>query len=196
MSGIEPLGNAGHADELPEVLSSTTPYDDGWARLILDKLRFPDGSEGRRVWLELQFPFVCNIVPVLPSGDVVFVEVYRHPVRRWLLELPGGLGEEGEPPETSALRELKEETGLDTGHMTQLGLVNVDPGILSHDTYVFRAENCTSWDANHSDSADQIRRVVSLPIAEVERRILAGEITHGPTLIALYLDNLEREREG
>ena len=80
--------------------------------------------------------------------------------------------------------------------MTQLGLVNVDPGILSHDTYVFRAENCTSWDANHSDSTDQIRRVVSLPIAEVERRILAGEITHGPTLIALYLDNLEREREG
>ena len=191
MSGSESSGN-----EMPEVLSNTIPYDDGWARLNLDKLRFPDGSEGPRIWLELLFPFVCNIVPVLPSGDVVLVEVYRHPVRRWLLELPGGLGEVGETPETSALRELKEETGLDAGHITKLGLVNVDPGILSHDTYVFRAEDCTGWDADHSGSADQIIRVVSYPMAEVERRILAGEIVHGPTLIALYLDKLERERAG
>ncbi len=196
MSGIEPPGNAGHADELPEVLSSMTPYDDGWLRLNKDELRFPDGTTGPRVWLELQFPFVCNIVPVLPSGEIVFVEVYRHPVRRWVLELPGGLGEEGETPEVSATRELKEETGLDVGRLTQIGLVNVDPGLMSHDTYVFRADDCTGWDASHNDAEDQIRGVLSLPMAEVERRILAGEITHGPTLIALYLDKLERERVG
>ena len=83
----------------PEVLSSITPYDDGWIRFKKDELRFSDGSEGARVWMELQFPFVCNIVPVLPSGDIVFVEVYRHPVKRWVLELPGGLGEEGESPD-------------------------------------------------------------------------------------------------
>jgi ADP-ribose pyrophosphatase len=85
-----------------------------------DELRFSDGSEGPRVWME--FPFVCNIVPVLPSGDIVFVEVYCHPVRRWMLELPGGLGEEGESPEVSALRELKEETGLDAGGFKRIGL--------------------------------------------------------------------------
>ena len=94
-------------------------------------MRFSDGSEGARVWMELQFPFVCNIVPVLPSGDIVFVEVYRHPVKRWVLELPGGLGEKGESPDLSALRELKEETGLDAGRITRIGLVNVDPGLLA-----------------------------------------------------------------
>jgi hypothetical protein len=72
-------------NQLPQTLSSSTPYDDGWLRLNKDELRFPDGSEGPRVWVELQFPFVCNIVPILPSGDVVFVEVYRHAVRRWVL---------------------------------------------------------------------------------------------------------------
>ncbi|MDP6822472.1 MAG: NUDIX hydrolase [Dehalococcoidia bacterium] len=191
MSAGEPEKNA-----LPEVLKSSVPYDDGWARLNRDELRFTDGSEGPRIWLELQFPFVCNIVPTLPSGDLVFIEVYRHPVERWMLELPGGLGEKGETPDQSALRELKEETGLDTPRLTSLGKVNVDPGLLSHDTYVFRAEDCTGWDAGHSDSADQIRGVVSLPLAEVERRIAAGEITHGPTLIALYRDRLDRERAG
>ena len=180
----------------PEVLSSITPYDDGWIRFKKDELRFSDGSEGARVWMELQFPFVCNIVPVLPSGDIVFVEVYRHPVKRWVLELPGGLGEEGESPDLSALRELKEETGLDAGRITRIGLVNVDPGLLAHDTYVFRAEDCVGWGADHSDSADQIRGVVSLSPAEVERRVTAGELTHGPTLIALYLDKLDRERKG
>ena len=64
-------------NRLPEVLSSTTPYDDGWVKFNRDELRFSDGSEGPRVWME--FPFVCSIVPVLPSGDIVFVEVYCHP---------------------------------------------------------------------------------------------------------------------
>lgn len=94
----------------------------------------------------------------------------------------------------SATRELKEETGLDVGLMTQIGLVNVDPGLFSHNTYVFRAEDCTGWNPGHNDSEDQIRCVLSLPMAEVERRILAGDIVHGPTLIALYLDKSERER--
>ena len=46
------------------------------------------------------------------------------------------------------------------------------------------------------DSADQIRGVVSLSRVEVERRIISVEITHGPTLIALYLDRLSRSEEG
>ena len=181
---------------IPEVLHRSSPYDDGWARLNRDELRFEDGTEGPRIWLELQFPFVCNILPMLPSQDLVFIEVYRHPVRRWMLELPGGLGEKGEVPDVSALRELKEETGLVTSRLTSLGKVNVDPGLLSHDTYVFRAENCVGWDANHHDSADQIRGVVSLSRVEVERRIISGEITHGPTLIALYLHRRSRSEEG
>ena len=181
-------GSSGN--DLPRVLASSSPYDDGWVRLNRDELRFPDGSEGVRVWMELQFPFVCNIVPTLPSGDIVFVEVYRHPVKRWVLELPGGLGEDGETPDETALRELKEETGLSSGRLTALGKINVDPGLLSHDTHVFRAENCTGWNAEHSEPDDQIRRVVSLPPAEVKRRVTAGEIVHGPTLIALYLDGL------
>lgn len=190
MSAHDGPGNESPGNELPRVLSSSSPYDDGWLRLNRDELRFPDGSEGRRVWIELQFPFACNIVPTLPSGDIVFVEVYRHPVKRWLLELPGGLGEDGETPEESGLRELKEETGLTPGRFTRLGVINVDPGLLAHDTHVFRAEDCSGWDAGHNDPEDQIRRVVGLPPVEVERRVAAGEITHGPTLIALYLDGL------
>lgn len=191
------LDSSGRSEkENPEVLVSSTPYNDGWVSFNRDELKFPDGSESPRVWLELQFPFVCNILPVLPSGEIVFVEVYRHPIKRWMLELPGGLGEEGETPEQSAHRELKEETGLESNGLTRLGLVNVDPGLLTHETYVFRADNCTGWDADHSDSEDQIRGVVSLPPDEVERRIATGEIHHGATLIALYLDRLAREQAG
>ena len=93
-------------------------------------------------------------------------------------------------PDQAAIRELKEESGLTPGRLTRLGVVNVDPGLLAHDTHVFRAEDCTGWNADHSELEDQIRRVVSLPRAEAERRVAAGEIVHGPTLIALYLDRL------
>lgn len=44
---------------------------------------------------------------------VVLVRQYRYPVNDYIYELPAGLIEENETPEEAAIREMKEETGLD-----------------------------------------------------------------------------------
>lgn len=44
---------------------------------------------------------------------IVMIRQYRYPLDDYLYELPAGLIDEGEVPEQSAVRELKEETGLD-----------------------------------------------------------------------------------
>ena len=46
------------------------------------------------------------------SKDLVLVAVYRPPVDKMILELPGGLVDEGEEVEAAGFRELKEETGF------------------------------------------------------------------------------------
>lgn len=55
------------------------------------------------------------IYPVLKEdhGKIVMIRQYRYPLDAYLYELPAGLIDAGETPEEAAVREMKEETGLD-----------------------------------------------------------------------------------
>lgn len=44
---------------------------------------------------------------------LVMIRQYRYPLDAWIYELPAGLIDEGESPKEAAVREMKEETGLD-----------------------------------------------------------------------------------
>lgn len=55
------------------------------------------------------------IYPVLRDDPekIVMIRQYRYPLDDYLYELPAGLIDEGETPDAAAVREMKEETGLD-----------------------------------------------------------------------------------
>ncbi len=55
------------------------------------------------------------IYPVLKEDPekIVMIRQYRYPLDDYLYELPAGLIDEGETPEIAAIREMKEETGLE-----------------------------------------------------------------------------------
>ncbi len=55
------------------------------------------------------------IYPILKEDPekIVLIRQYRYPVGDYLYELPAGLIDAGETPEEAAVREMKEETGLD-----------------------------------------------------------------------------------
>lgn len=54
------------------------------------------------------------IYPILKENPekIVLIKQYRYPLGDYLYELPAGLIDAGETPEVSAIREMKEETGL------------------------------------------------------------------------------------
>lgn len=54
-----------------------------------------------------------GVIAILPSpARVVLVRQFRPPLGRHTIEFPAGLVDDAESPETAALRELAEETGL------------------------------------------------------------------------------------
>lgn len=55
------------------------------------------------------------IYPILKKepDKIVMIRQYRYPIGGYLYELPAGLIDEGETPKQAAVREMKEETGLD-----------------------------------------------------------------------------------
>ena len=62
-------------------------------------------------------------VYALAGDKVVLVKQYRYPINAWIYEFPAGLVENGEDYHDTAVREMKEETGLD------LQIIKVDPMI-------------------------------------------------------------------
>lgn len=55
------------------------------------------------------------IYPILKEDPekIVMIRQYRYPLGDYLYELPAGLIDAGETPDIAAMREMKEETGLD-----------------------------------------------------------------------------------
>lgn len=81
------------------------------------------------------------ILPIV-DGRVGLVQIYRPAIRAYSWEIPHGFVDEGEDNETSALRELLEETGLtaDTKSFTSLGFITPDAGVLAARVQLYVAE--------------------------------------------------------
>jgi hypothetical protein len=93
------------------VLASTRQFEGRVISLRTDEVRMSDGTVVTREIVE--HPGAVGVVALDDREQVVLVNQYRHPVGRYLDELPAGLLDvAGEPAVVAAQRELKEETGL------------------------------------------------------------------------------------
>lgn len=152
----------------------------------LDRVRFPDGSEGEQVLIH--HPGASAVVPFLsdPAGDdpqVLLLRQYRYAVSETLWEIPAGRLEPGEAPLACAHRELLEETGCTATRMEPLTAMWTTPGFTNERIHLFMASDLTRGEA--SREADEFIEVVSKPLSEVLGMIKAGEITDAKTIIGV-----------
>jgi len=86
------------------------------------------------------------VILAIDDGYVLLVEQWRVPLQRRCLELPAGLvGDEieGEAIETSAARELEEETGYRAERIEIIGDFASSPGMVSETFILVRAHGLT-----------------------------------------------------
>ena len=83
--------------------------------LTLERLHWTDVEGRERQWESAgrvkNVGAVVIIARLSDTGKYVLIRQFRPPANAFVLEFPAGLINEGEDPEVSALRELKEETG-------------------------------------------------------------------------------------
>lgn len=123
------------------------------------------------------------------TGRIPFVEQFRKPFETEILELPAGKLDDGEKPETAALREFQEETGYLAGKLEFLGEALTSPGYSDEVLYIYRATELVS--APIAGDEDESFNYYELTKEEVKARILEGKLKDAKSLCALYLDGLE-----
>ena len=174
-----------------ETLGSTQVYINPWMAVREDAIRRADGSTG--IYGVVDSPDIALVIPT--DGDRFhLVEQYRYPVagRRW--EFPSGTADPRLDVDAAALaaRELREETGLSAGRLTQLGTLDVAPGMFSQRCRVFLAGDLTEG-APQRELEEQDMQSAWFSRAEVERMINDGTITDAKSVAAYTLLLLHRE---
>lgn len=81
------------------------------------------------------------ILPLL-NNKVGLIKIFRPAINDYSWEIPHGFIEDVEQVETSAMRELKEETGLVASNIIPLGYITPDSGVLSARVQLFAAIDC------------------------------------------------------
>ncbi len=152
--------------------------------LHLDTAVSPRTGEERE-FVRVDSPTWVNIVPVTTTGEVVLVRQWRHGIREFTLEIPGGLVDLGEDPGHAAAREVREETGYAGDDPVEIGRVHANPAFLDNVTYTFLIENCCLVGEQQLDPGEDVE-VVTAPLADIPGLVARGEIRHSLVICGFW----------
>jgi 8-oxo-dGTP pyrophosphatase MutT (NUDIX family) len=165
-----------------QTIDSRQVYGNAWMTVREDRIERQDGSLG--IYGVVDKPDYALVIPL--EGDRLhMVEQFRYPlgIRRW--EFPQGTapGMADSDPLELAARELREETGLRAGHMTELGLLDVAPGISSQRGHVYLATDLTEGQ-HEREHEEQDMRTAWVDRGDFEAMIQRQEITDSQSIAA------------
>jgi 8-oxo-dGTP pyrophosphatase MutT (NUDIX family) len=110
------------------------------------------------------------VINAYHKDKIILVKQFRYPINMFSIEFPAGLIDNGESPETTALRELLEETGY-KGKVTSVSPpLCTSAGITSEIIYLVDIE-ITSGGEQELDDSEEIE------VLEFNRRNVKAELT-------------------
>jgi ADP-ribose pyrophosphatase len=171
---------------IPGRVSTERAYTGRIVNLDIDRVRFPDGSVGE---LEMiRHSGASGVVAFLsdPAGDdpqLLLIRQYRYAAEGYLYEIPAGRLDEGESPESCALRELREETGCTAERVERLTTIYTTPGFTDEKIHLFMAVGLTMGDSGRE--SDEFLTVETVTLSRALEMVRQGEIQDSKTIVGL-----------
>ncbi|EWC44862.1 hypothetical protein DRE_00921 [Drechslerella stenobrocha 248] len=129
------------SDSFPPQITAVTTLSSADAKWVeLQKIDWKDQTGKPRIWetaarktrsssgIDAVAIATVLLHPTKPASTIVILQ-YRPPVAATCVEFPAGLIDQGESPETAAVRELKEETGYEGKVVSLSPTIVSDPGM-------------------------------------------------------------------
>lgn len=138
------------------------------------------------------------------EGEIILVEQFRYPAYSagssgWLLEIVAGSVPPGDDLESTACKEVMEETGyaIPPGGLIKMGVFFASPGGTSERVHLYMAhvlESDRREKGGGNDHEDEDIRVARFSFEEVLSLAEQGKLEDAKTIIALFL--LEKRLKG
>lgn len=164
-----------------KTLSTRIVYENRWIRVREDQVIRPDGEPG--IYGVVEFPGGVGVLPIDDEGNVHLVGQYRYVLDQYSWEIPEGSCDDGEAPDVTARRELREELGLEAGTLELLGGSHLSNSVSDETVYLYVATDLVQGEAQPEGTELLERRIV--PFAEALRMVLDSEITDSMSQIAI-----------
>ncbi|WP_027621266.1 NUDIX domain-containing protein [Acetivibrio clariflavus] len=143
----------------------------------------PNGKEATRD--VVIHPGASVVIPMTEDGQIYMVRQYRKPIDKVSLEIPAGKLDKGEDPLNCAVRELKEETGLETKDIKHLINIHSAPGFTNEVLYMYVARDLQQGESCADE--DEFISAEKYPVSTLVDMILKKEITDAKTIIGILL---------
>ncbi|EGO8168733.1 NUDIX hydrolase [Enterococcus faecalis] len=153
--------------------------------VFLDDVALPTGGTAKR---KLVFHSgAVAMIPLTAEGKIVLVKQFRKPLEQVILEIPAGKIDPGEENqlETTAMRELEEETGYRAGQLTYINSMYLSPGFANEKLALYLATDLQKVENPRPQDEDEILELYELTIAEAKAEVAKGTICDAKTLFAI-----------
>lgn len=160
----------------PAIMAVATTRISPWVELVARTLA--TSSDGpRETFHSLRQADYVTVLAVTADERFVVVSQYRPALERSVLELPGGLLDDGESPVAAVLRELHEETGFkaDEASLEPLGRLDPDSGRLENALWPFFVRD-VEFDPSWTPEAGVTPSC--LTVDELVHAVRTGGLTH------------------
>ncbi len=153
-------------------LDERPAYEGAYRRVVTRRYERPDGSVADyEVKAEAS---IAAVVALTEDERVLLVREFRVGTEQVLLELPGGILDDGESPEESMRRELLEETGY-AGELEHVAAFP-DCAYSTRLKHAFVATGCRQV-AEATPHADEFLEIVAVSLADFREHLRGGQLT-------------------
>lgn len=158
-----------------KTISGREQYNNKWINVTEYDVLNPAGKPG--IYGKIHFKNKAIGIVVLDANmNTWLVGQHRYTLNEWSWEIPEGGGPLDKSPLDSAMRELREETGLTARRWTQILRTHLSNSVSDEEGFVFLAEDLMEGPKELEDSEADLK-VWKLPFQEALAMVLDGRIT-------------------
>ena len=125
------------------------------------------------------------VIPLLENGKMIFERQFRYPLGQVVTEFPAGKIDPGESIETTAKRELLEETGYTAREWRHVGVMHPCVGYSDERLEIFFARGLVRQGDQNLDHGELLD-LFEMTLQEASAAVRAGDITDAKTIAALF----------
>jgi len=159
-------------------------------RLMTAEFEAPNGDRFHRDIV--RSPGAVGVVPISVDAEgtpgVILIRQYRPAYETAIIEIPAGMRDlPGEPPETTARREMVEEIGYEANEVRLLTQIYPSPGMSDSVTHIYVATGLSAVERHTHGPEEDYMEVLHLPLTEAIRLVECGDIRDAKTVVGLLL---------